>query len=84
MYKITEESQNIPQHVRYRDIALQRSKEYYQKNKEKIKEYAQNRYRNLTQEQKNKQVEYRKAWFNRQTEEKQNEIETTCKRIFKK
>lgn len=78
MYKITEESQNIPQHVRYRDIALQRSKEYYQKNKEKIKEYARNRYRNLTQEQKNKQ-EYRKAWFNRQTEEKQNEMRQRAK-----
>ena len=69
-----EESRNLPQHIRYRDIVLQRSKEYYEKNKEKRREYAKTRYRNMTQEQKNKLVEYRKAWFNRQTEEKQNEM----------
>ena len=83
IYIMLEESQNIPQYVRYRDVALQRSKEYYQKNKEKINEYARNRYHNMTQEQKNKQVEYRKACFNRQTEEKQNKMRQRAREYSK-
>ena len=59
-------TQDSLQYIRYKDIVLQKAREYYEKNKGKRKEYARNRYQNMTQEQKNKQVEYRREWFNRQ------------------
>ena len=72
---MSETTQNSPQYIKYKDIATQRAKEYNKKkNKEKIKEYARNRYKTLSQEEKNKLVENRKAWFNRQSEEKKNEM----------
>ena len=71
---MSEETQNLSKYIRRRDIVIQKNKEYYEKNKEKRREYARNRYHNMTKEQKAKQVEYRKAWFNRQSEDKQNEM----------
>ena len=49
---MSETAQNSPRYIRYRDIVLQRVKEYNKKNKGKIKEYARNRYKNLSQEEK--------------------------------
>ena len=61
------------------DIILRKAREYYEKNKEKRKEYQRNRCAKMTQEQKNKQVEYRKVWHNRQSKEKQVEIREKAK-----
>ena len=72
---MVELSQNFVQHVRYKDIVLQRAKEYREKDKEKLKEYHKNRYKNLSSEEKIKLVEKRKEWFNRQTKEKQKSIQ---------
>ena len=48
---------------RYRDNALARQNEYYQRNKEKIQEKARNRYHNMTKEQKDRQVQLRREWL---------------------
>ena len=53
---------------------LKKANEYYEKNKEKRREYARNRYRNMSKEQKDKINEYRKAWCHRQDEEKKDKI----------
>ena len=74
---------NSPQYIRYKDIVLQKAKEYYEKNKEKRKEYARNRYQNRSQEQKNKLVEYRKAWINKQDEDKRNEMKKRARKYAK-
>ena len=71
---MVEFTQNSQQYIRYRDIVLQRAKEYREKNKEKIKENQRIRYKSLSQEEKNKLVEKRKEWFNRHTKEKQEEM----------
>ena len=71
------------QQVKCGDRVLQKAKEYYEKNKEKRKEYARNRYRNMTQEQQNKLVEYRKAWLNRQPEDKKNEMRKRAREYSK-
>ena len=49
---MSETTQNSPQYIKYKDIAKQRAKQYNKKSKEKIKEYARNRYKNLSQEEK--------------------------------
>ena len=80
---MSEKTQNSPQYIRYNDIVLQKAKEYYEKNKEKRKEYARNRYQNRSQEQKNKLVEYRKAWINKQDEDKRNEMKKRARKYAK-
>ena len=57
---MVELTQNFAQYVRYKDIVLQRAKEYREKNKEKLKEYHRNRYKNLSSEEKIKPVDKRK------------------------
>ena len=80
---MSEKTQNSPQYIRYKDIVLQKAKEYYEKNKEKRKEYARNRYQNRSQEQKNKLVECRKAWINKQDEDKRNEMKKRARKYAK-
>ena len=50
---MVEFTQNSQQYIRYRDIVLQRAKEYREKNKEKIKSNQIIRYKNVSQEEKN-------------------------------
>ena len=76
-------TQNSPQYIRYKDIVLQKAKDYYEKNKQKRKEYGRNRYQNLTQEQKNKLVEYHREWINRQSEDKENEMKIKAREYAK-
>ena len=80
---MVEFTQNSQQYIRYRDIVLQRAKEYREKNKEKIKENQRIRYKSLSQEEKNKLVEKRKEWFNRQTKEKQEEMKRKAREYVK-
>ena len=49
---MSNETQDSHRCEKYKDIILQKAKEYYEKNKENRKEYGRNRYRNMTQEQK--------------------------------
>ena len=43
---------------RNRDVILNRAKDYYENDKERLTEYARDKYRNLHEEQKNKKREY--------------------------
>ena len=60
--------------MRYRDIARQRAKEYYAKNKEKIKEMQREKYKSLSIGEKKNLASKQKEWFNRQTKEKQDDM----------
>ena len=71
---MTETSQNTIYYMRYRDIAKQKAREYYAKNKEKIKESQREKYKNLRFEEKKNLVLKQKEWFNKQTREKQDEM----------
>ena len=44
---MAERSQDSVYYIRHKDIVLQKAEEYREKNKEKLKEYQQNRYKNL-------------------------------------
>ena len=48
------------QYIPYKEIVKQKAREYYHKNKERIKERAKNKYNSLTPEEKKKRQEYKK------------------------
>ena len=43
---------------RNRNVLLNRVKDYYENNKDRLREQAKNKYRNLSEEDKNKKREY--------------------------
>ena len=45
---------------RNRDLVLNRAKDYYENDKERLREYARDKYRNLSEEEKSKKREYGK------------------------
>ena len=48
------ENINLTYYQRNRDVKLNRSKEYYENNKERLRVQARDKYRNLPEEEKNK------------------------------
>ena len=45
---------DLTHYQRNRNVILNKAKDYYKKNKEKLKEQARNKYRSLSEEEKNK------------------------------
>ena len=63
---------NTTYHQRNRDLLLNRSKDYYENDKKRLKEQSRGKYRNLSEEDKNKKREYgRKRYHNMSEENKQ-------------
>ena len=75
--------QNTRYYLEYQDIAKQQAKEYYLKNKEKIKEMQREKYESLSIEEKKNLVSRQKEWFNRQTKEKQDEMRRKAREYSK-
>ena len=48
-----------------RDKLPQKSKDYYENNKEQWKKYRRNKYNNMTDEERLKVLEYRKEWYHK-------------------
>ena len=55
---------------RNRDVILNRAKDYYENDKEKLRGKARDKYRNLFEEEKNKKREYGKNRYRNMSEEK--------------
>ena len=53
-----------------RDLILNKAKDYYKNNKERLKEQARDKCRNLSEEEKNKKRECGKNRYNNMSEEK--------------
>ena len=75
--------QNTSYYLEYQDIAKQQAKEYYVKNKEKMKEMQREKYESLSIEEKKNLVSRQKEWFNRQTKEKQDEMRRKAREYSK-
>ena len=75
--------QNTSYYLEYQDIAKQQAKEYYVKNKEKIKEMQREKYESLSIEEKKNLVSRQKELFNRQTKEKQDEMRRKAREYSK-
>ena len=71
---MTSNSQKLTYYQRNRDTMLQRSKEYYEKNKDKIKEYQRNRFHNMTIEGKDKFNKYHKMWYSKLDDDRKNRM----------
>ena len=55
------ESADLTYYQRKRGVILNRAKDYYENDKERLREQAKNKYRNLSEEEKNKKREYGKT-----------------------
>ena len=57
---------------RNRDVILNRTKDYYENDKERLREKAWNKYRNLSEKEKNKREYGKNRYHNISEEKKQN------------
>ena len=55
-------------------MILNRAKDYYQNNKERLRVQARDKYRNLSEEEKNKKREYGKNRYRNMSEEKKQRL----------
>ena len=65
------------------NVILNKAKDYYENNKERLKEQAGDKYRSLSAEEKNKKREYEKNRYDNMSEEKKQRLKMS-KRISKK
>ena len=59
---MTSNSPKLTYYQRNRDNMLQRSKEYYENNKDRRKEYQRNRFHDNSVEERDKLNEYHRIW----------------------
>ena len=57
-----------------RDVILNRAKDYYENEKERLRVQARDKYRNLSEEEKNEKREYRKNRYCNMPEEKKQKL----------
>ena len=51
---------DLTYYQRNRDVILNRAKDYYENDKERLREHERDKYRNLSEEEKNKKIKYEK------------------------
>ena len=57
-----------------KDVTLNRAKDYYENDKERLRGQARVKYRNLSEEEKNKKREYGKRRYRNMSEEKKQRL----------
>ena len=67
-------SQKLTYYQRNRDAMLQRSKEYYENNKDKRKEYQRIRFHNMSVEERDKLNEYHRTWYSKLDDDNKNKM----------
>ena len=73
LYIKMSESADLTYYQRNRDVILNRAKDYYENDKERLREQARNKYRNLSEDEKNKRREYGKKRYQNMSEEKKKD-----------
>ena len=68
------ESAYLTYFQRNRDVILNRANDYYENDKERLREQARDKYRNLSEEEKNKKREYGKNGYLNMSEEKKKKL----------
>ena len=64
------ENTDLTDYQKNQDVILNRAKDYYEHNKERLRKQAKNKYRNLSEEEKNKKRECVKNRYHNMSEEK--------------
>ena len=75
---------NTSYYQKNRAIMLNRAKDYYENDKERLKEQARNKYRNLSEEDKKKKREYGKNRYHNMSEEKNQKLKKYQKQRYQK
>ena len=65
---------NTTYYQRNREIVLNKAKDYYANDKERLREQARKKYRNLSKEDKEKKREYGKNRYRNMSEEKKQKL----------
>ena len=68
------ESADLPYYQRNQDVILNRAKDYYENDKERLKAQARDKSRNLSEEEKNKKRKYGKNRYRNMSEEKKQRL----------
>ena len=68
------ESAYLTYYQKDRDVILNRAKDYYENNRERLREQARNKYRNLYEEEKIKKREYGKNRYLNMSKEKKKRL----------
>ena len=63
------------------DVILNRAKDYYENDKERLREQTRDKYRNLSEEEKNKKREYGKNRYYNMFEEKKAKVKRITKKL---
>ena len=63
------------------DVILNRAKDYYENDKERLREQARDKYRNLSEEEKNKKREYRKNRYLNMSEQRKKKTKRISKKL---
>ena len=66
-----------------RDVILNRAKDYYENDKERLRLQARDKYRNLSEEEKNKKREYGKNRYRNMSEERKKKTKRILKKLFR-
>ena len=77
------ESADLTYYQKNRDVVLNRARDYYENDKERLREQARNKYRNLSKEEKNKKGEYGKNRCRNMSEEKKQRLKNIKKIIVR-
>ena len=67
-------SVELTHYQRNRDVILNKAKDYYENDKERLREQARDKYRNLSEEEKNKKREYGKNRYCNMSEEEKKRL----------
>ena len=78
------ESAYLTYYQRNRDVILNRAKDYYENDKERLREPARDKSRNLSEEEKNKKRKYGKNRYLNMSEEKKKRLKRNIKKIIVK
>ena len=57
-----------------RDVILNRGKDYYENDKERVRKQARDKYKNLSEEEKNEKRKYGKTRYHNMSEEKKQKL----------
>ena len=71
---MTANGQKLTYYQRNRGAMLQKSKEYYENNKDKRKEYQRVKFLNMSNEKKDKLNEYHRTWYSKLDDDKKNKM----------
>ena len=69
------ESADLPYYQRNWDVILNRTKDYYENDKERLREQPRDKYRNLSEEEKKKEREYGKNRYHNMPQEKKQRLQ---------